>query len=111
MTFENSVGEAKLRVCLCFDCSTTVQCNKIFIFYYCGILVIKYINELISGEAKNVRRNNIFRVDSKPINRHGLVCMLLQNARSKSHLHFCIIYRIYESLNRLNLALFLLHFI
>ena len=70
------------------------------------------MNEFISGEAKKCAiRNNIFRDDTKPINRHGLVCMLLQNARSKSHLHFCIIYRIYESLNRLNLALFLLHFI
>ena len=55
-------------------------------------------------------RNNKFRVDTKPNNRHGQVCILLQNARSKSHLHFCIIYRIYESLNRLNLALLLLHF-
>ena len=55
-------------------------------------------------------RNNILRVNTQPIDRHELVCMLLQNARSKSHLHFCIIYRIYENLNRLNLALFLLHF-
>ena len=54
MTFENSVGDAKLQVCLSFNYLTRVQRNKIFKFYYCGILVIKYINELISGEAKNV---------------------------------------------------------
>ena len=51
-------------------------------------------------------KNNIFRVDTKPINRHELVWRLLQNARSKSHLHFCRIYRIYEILNKLNLAIF-----
>ena len=54
MTFENSIGEAKLQVYICFNCSTRVECNKIFIFYHYGILVIKYINELISGKAKNV---------------------------------------------------------